>query len=369
MRIVHVITRINVGGTARWLETLIPEQRANGHDVLLLAGDVPASETTDEAFARLGAVRVSTLSQSLSPGPDARAALELRRQIANFEPNIVNSHTFKAGLVARTAAVSLGSQRPALVHTFHGHLLYGYGSATARAFAAAERAASLATDGLIAVGEAVREDLLRAGVGRARPFVSITPGIARRALLDREEARTLLGIPDDRVSVGWMGRLVKVKRPDRAVMAARSVPDTEWIMAGDGPLASDVRSRVPRNVRLIGLANPSLLWSAADIAVCSSDNEGMPYSLVEALASGIPIVTTRAGSAPELVEDGASGFVVEQSAHALAGAVQRLAVDPGLRLTMADAALHRAQELLAPSTMSAAHEELYTQAILHRRAR
>ena len=131
MKVLHVIARVNLGGTARWLETLTAEQVAAGHEVVVATGRVQSGEIEDPNAAAMPLVRLDRLGRAVSPWDDLAALGELRDLIGDLQPDVVNTHTAKAGLLGRAAALSLGMRRPALVHTVHGHLLKGYFSGLA----------------------------------------------------------------------------------------------------------------------------------------------------------------------------------------------------------------------------------------------
>ena len=126
MRIVHIISRFNRGGTATWLNILIPEQRKLGHEVFLLAGYVQENEKEDLGFTNLSGIRIEHLGKKISLISDLQAILEIRKKIKELKPDLVNTHTSKAGMLGRIAAFSLFTKRPTIVHTYHGHILYGY---------------------------------------------------------------------------------------------------------------------------------------------------------------------------------------------------------------------------------------------------
>jgi glycosyltransferase involved in cell wall biosynthesis len=231
---------------------------------------------------------------------------------------------------------------------------------------AAERALACVTDRIVAVGERVRDDLLRAGVGRPEQYEVIAPGVELPAPPPtRAEARRLLGLPPGARVVGFTGRLIRIKRPDRIVELARRLPDAVVVIAGEGSLYPEVAATAPRNLRLLGWRpDVQVVHAACDLAVLTSDNEGMPLSLIEAALCGVPAVTTAVGSAGEVVLDGETGLVVDVDPATFADAVGRLLADDGLRLRMGLAARVRAETEFSVRRMVDAHVHLY-QRILH----
>src|SRR5262249_5763497 len=174
---------------------------------------------------------------------DLRALAELTAEMRRFRPHIVHTHTAKAGTLGRLAAAA--ARVPGRVHTFHGHLLKGYfPPRTVRLIRAAEGMLARHTDQLIAVGDRVRDDLLAARIGRIWQYTVVPPGTSLGPLPASRVARKELGLPADGKVVAYVGRLTRIKRPDRLVAAARAViaavPDTVFAICGDGELAAEL---------------------------------------------------------------------------------------------------------------------------------
>ena len=306
------------------------------------------------------------LGRAPRPLDDARALVQLNTAIRHFRPHIVHTHKAKAGMLGRSAAWV--NRVPATVHTFHGHLLHGYFSpAKTRAVVAVERGLARPTTALVAVGDRVRDELLTAGIGRRRQYTVVAPGVELGPLPDPASARQNLGLPSVGPIVMFVGRLTAVKRPQRfvemAIAIAASHPDACFAIAGDGELVDEIRARArPLGRRMVFLGwrgDVETVYSASDVVVLTSDNEGMPVSLIEAAASGTPAVTTRVGSAPEVVADGVTGFVTDKDASALAVAVARLLDDSTLRASMARAASERAREKFGAERLASDVATLY----------
>jgi glycosyltransferase involved in cell wall biosynthesis len=368
VKVLHVIARVNLGGTARWLETLTAEQLAAGDEVLVATGRVQGDEVEDPNAVLMPLVRLDRLGRAVSVLDDAWAVRELRDLIADLQPDVVNTHTAKAGLVGRAAALSLGRSRPTLVHTVHGHLLTGYFSAAAvRGISASERLMASASDLVLAAGKKVRDDLVAAGIVPADKAMVMRPGVRDFALSPVAVARESLGVDagflGEGTVAGWLARVVRVKRPDRLVGAALRTPAVRYLVGGDGALRAGLEERAPANMTSVGWADPATFWSACDLAVLTSDNEAMPYSLVEAALAGLAAVTTNAGSASEVVVDGVTGLVVEKAAGAVAEGVAALAADAAMRSAMGAAARARALVEFSPQRMYAEHVAAYEQAM------
>ncbi len=219
----------------------------------------------------------------------------------------------------------------------------------------------------MAVGTQVRDDLLQARVGRQEQYVVVPPGTGFPSIPDRAEARRRLEVPQDAPVVSFVGRLTGVKRPERfvdaAIRLASARPDTHFLVAGDGELLESLRERarpLADRIRFLGwCSDMAELLAASDVVMLTSDNEGMPVSLIEAAAVGVPAVTTRVGSAPEVVLDGVTGFVTETDVSALAAATGRLLDDGELRARQGTAARTRAAECFGASRLVSDIAELY----------
>ncbi len=340
IRVLRVIARMNVGGPALQVTALTEGLDPSRFEQRLLVGTVGDDEADylELRAPHLTAERVRGLGSSPNPIGDVLALNAIRRAIKEHRPHIVHTHTAKAGVLGRTAAML--THAPIRVHTFHGHLLHGYFSPLkTRAVVSVERAFARRTTRLVAVGANVRDELLAARIGRPDQYTVVPPGIELPPAPSREEARAQLGLPADAPVVAYVARLTNVKRPDRfadmADRVAAALPATIFVIAGEGALLHDLRERVHGlgdHARFLGWRRDvETLYAAADAVVLTSDNEGMPVSLIEAASVGCPAVTTRVGSAHEVVLDGKTGFVVDVDAGALAGGVLRVLEDPSLR--------------------------------------
>ena len=352
MRTLHVIARMNLGGTARYVGRLV----AHDSDALLATGYVQGAEKEDDVTQNLKIVRVPHMGRKISPINDFRAYFELRKIVKDFNPEIVHSHTFKAGLLAR-----LVPGKFARVHTFHGHLFEDQSFSSFDTFLItwAERFLARRCDVLISVGKRVGEELRAVGVGPKKKWLSIPPGVDALAKMDKSEARKVLGLPNDGVIIGWMARVTSVKNPFLALEVAVQLPETLFVIAGGGDLLSAVSASAPPNVKVIGWADASAMWSAVDMVLSTSDNEGMPIALIEAQLMGLPVVATDVGSNEEVIENGYTGFVVAKDRDLLVTALMQLINDRRLREAMGASARERSSQHFSVDGMLVSHDELY----------
>ena len=363
----RIIARMNVGGPALQAVTLMRGLPADHFEQRLYTGFVGPDEADyiDLRAPGLPVYRVPALGRRIGVAADARALAALTAEMRRFRPHIVHTHTAKAGTLGRAAAIV--ARVPGRVHTFHGHLLRGYFPPPAtRLVARSERLLARHTDRLIAVGAQVRDDLLTAGIGRPAQYDVVAPGTRLGELPDRLAARRALDLPQDVPVVAYVGRLTRIKRPDRLIAVAReviqTVPDAHFVVCGHGDLAAEVAGATDlgRSLRLLGWrADVETVYAAADLILLTSDNEGMPVSLIEAGLAGLPAVATAVGSVAEVVEDGRTGLLAPCDAGHLARSVIRLLGDEALRHRLGASAAVRCRERFGPERLVSNVQRVY----------
>jgi glycosyltransferase involved in cell wall biosynthesis len=380
VRIMRVIARLNMGGPALHVSYLTAGLKERGYATTLVAGSLARGEES-MAFVADGlgvqVISIAELHREISPVRDALAVLRLARLIRLQRPQILHTHTAKAGAIGRLAALLAGDARPPIiVHTFHGHVLRGYfGPWRTLFFRLLERWLAKVATVLIAVSPEVRDDLIALGVAPAEKFVVIRLGIELEQRVDpgqdgRLETRRMLGIPPDRFVVGWIGRMTGVKRTDDVLLALKHLRELEvdaaLCMVGDGPDREHVEQRaselgIVRYCFFLGYQEEVAPYYAVfDAMVLPSGNEGTPVSAIEALASGRPVVATRVGGVPDVVRDGQDGFLVESGdVEQLAERLAQLARDPELRDQMGRAGRARVLPRYAVARLVDDVDDLY----------
>lgn len=368
IRVLRVIARMNVGGPAWQSSVLTRGLPQHGIETRLLVGRVGSQEEDFLTLREpdLPATEVRGLGRSVRFGDDIRAFFALIHEIRRFRPHVVHTHTAKAGVLGRLAAIVC--RVPFRVHTFHGHVLHGYFPVpVAWIIRVTERLLARWTSVLVSVGDRVQDELMAAGIGRSRRWVAIAPGVAPPREVTREDARHRMGVDVDVPVLLFVGRVTSVKRVDRLLQAVRLVvdrlPDVTLVVAGAGDALEEIRRQagvLGDSVRFLGWCpDVDLLYAGSDLVVIASDNEGMPVTLIEAAMAGVPGVTTDVGSASEVVEDGVTGLVVAPDHRCLAEAVIDLLEDPERRRTMGLAAHRRAVERFGSDRLVADHVDLY----------
>ena len=369
IRVMRIIARMNVGGPAVQVSGLMRGFNSNEFEHRLYTGFCATDEADylDSVATDIKAMRIDGLGRRVSLRGDIRAFLSLVKAIREFKPNIIHTHTAKAGFLGRLASL-VSLQKSVRVHTFHGHLLNGYfGTFKRMLVVIAEKALAFATQQLLAVGNKVRQDLLEAGIGSKEKFGLMPPGLAIGNLPSKNDALTFFGLNNQRLQCALIGRVTQIKRPDRFLDVVSEIKkrniSLDFFIAGDGELLEACRERIIAEdlpVKVLGWqSNIEKVLSAADIVVLTSDNEGTPLSLIQAGMAGLSVVSTNVGSVPEVVLDNATGLITSLDVQEIADALEKLFTDKALRERLG----HTAQEFTLANfgvqRLVHDHEELY----------
>ena len=357
MRVLHVIARLNVGGTARYITQLANELPKHGIETFVATGFVQGAEREDESAQSIYLIRIKSMGRSINPIKDPFARKQLDKIIAEVKPDIIHTHTFKAGYVIR-----MKKQSVPVIHTFHGHLLDDpeFSGFKSKIIVGLERKLAKKSTKLVTVGRRVAEELLEQNIGQRNQFVNIPPGVVAIDVTPKQQALKNLNLEDNGTPiVGWIARVTGVKNPMRALEVADALPDTRFVMAGGGDLLEQVKATTPANVTVLGWAQASDLFGAADIILSTSENEGMPVALIEAQLAGKPVVATDVGSVSEVILNHETGIITNKNAGSIASAVESLVIDKTTREEMGRLAIARAQALFSVDRMINAHIELY----------
>ena len=358
MRVLHVIARLNVGGTARYITQLANELPKHGIETFVATGFVQGGEVEDPSAASIDVIRIPALGRSINPIKDHLARKQLEKIIAEIKPDIIHTHTFKAGYVIR-----MKNQPVPVIHTFHGHLLDDpeFSGFKSKIIIGVERKLAKSSMRLVTVGRRVADELLEQRIGHRAQYVNIPPGVIALNVTPRTQALANLNLEDKgKPIVGWIARVTGVKNPMRALEVANVLPDTQFVMAGGGDLLEDIKAAAPSNVSVIGWADAGDLFGASDIILSTSENEGMPVALIEAQLAGKPVVATDVGSVSEVILNHETGIVTNKNAGSIALALESLTLDKAKRDEMGRQAVARAQTLFSVNRMINAHIELYS---------
>lgn len=367
---------MNVGGPARQVIELARGLRRFGYETTVATGEPHPWEGDLREDAEALGVRVVTipgLGPRIRPAGDARAFAHLTRWLRREKPAIVHTHTAKGGALGRAAARAAGV--PIVVHTFHGTVFDDYfGPFASRLIASTERWLARTTDRIVAVSHATADEVEAIGIDKEKlrviePVIDLAPFLAlggRSGHLRQRFGSFACG-----ALIGWIGRFVPVKDPERfvqmAAILAAARADLGFVMVGAGPLEPRVRREVesrglaPRFVITGFERSMAPVYADLDFLVSSSRREGMQVALLEAMAAGVLPVATSVGGAPELIADRRSGFLVPSAApEALAEAVRGALELPAAELaTLRTVARVRARERFGAARGLERHAETY----------
>jgi glycosyltransferase involved in cell wall biosynthesis len=374
VKVVQIIARMNVGGPAVIVADLMRSIDSSKVEQVLITGycDSDEADYLETVATDIMATRIAGLGRSVSLVADIRAFFALVAMIKKIAPDVIHTHTAKAGVLGRLAAI-LAGRSAKRVHTFHGHLLHGYFSGwKVKLVITIEKFLAKRTDVLVAVGNQVKEDLLAAGIGKDDQYRVFYPGLVEPAKVSKEVARKQFAMEADGIYVAYVGRMTGIKRPDRLLNTAAEIKarnlSVKFIVAGEGDLFEATKRDSERRdlpVEFLGWRKDiGALFAASDIAILTSDNEGIPLTLIQAAQACLPIVATDVGSISDIVVHEVNGYLVDSEPAALADALQTLAIDPVLRQIMGDAGRERTSRYFSLEKMCADHTELYQ--LLHR---
>lgn len=339
IRILRVIARLNIGGPAIHVALLTQRFGPPDYESLLVCGNIDEAEGDMAYFARERGVEpviVPALGRSLNPLGDLRTIWTLYRLMRQYKPDVVHTHTAKAGFTGRVAAWLAGV--PVIVHTFHGHVFRGYFSPRkTQMFLTLERLTARMSDAVITLTEALKGEIADEFRVTSRAHVVVLPlGFDLSPFLNAQRRngafRRRWGVAEDALLIGIVGRMVPVKNHALFLEAAAKVrqarPDARFALVGDGELRAEIEAQVDA----LGLRDAVIftgwqrdlaeVYADLDTLVISSVNEGTPVSVIEALATGCAVVTTAVGGLPDLLEGGKLGALVPSGeADALAAAL------------------------------------------------
>ena len=356
--ILHVITRLDRGGSADVVLDLAARLREHGMRVGIVYGvtDDPVSDPGEYGRTHdMPMFHVPSLVRNISPLRDVETLFRLRRIIRRFKPDIVHTHTSKAGVLGRIATWSTGVR--GIVHTPHGHIFYGYFSpAVTNIFILLERLAARITGRITLLTEESEHDHLSRGIGTPELFQVIHSGldVERFASGNRSTLARITGWGYAPI-IGWAGRLTAIKDCRTFIEAAAFIrsrhPECRFFIAGDGEQREELTGLTTRlnlgSALMFGgnRADMPDIMAGFSVFVLTSRNEGFGRVLVEAMAAGVPVVATNVGGVPGVVEDGSSGILVPPGdPRAVADAVCMMLDNPSLRETLSRNGRQRAAQ-------------------------
>ena len=356
MRVLHVIARLNVGGTARYITRLAEELPKFEIETFVATGFVKGAELEDPSAKNLKVIRIPSLGRQFNPIKDHFAFKQLLKVVKEVKPDVLHTHTFKAGYIGRIKTREINKaagKQVRFVHTFHGHLFDDpeFSGLKSSIITSLERRFAKRTDAIITVGAQVGKELLERKIGQPKQFTNIPPGV--------EALKLPKAKPRTKVTIGWIARVTGVKNPLRALEIAKLLPDAQFLIAGGGDLLEQVKAQAPKNTKVLGWTDAAKLFAASDIILSTSENEGMPIALIEAQLASKPVVATNVGGVAEVVINSKTGFVTKKNTQDLAKALEKLIASKALRTAQGKAAKAHATKAFSVEKMISAHVSLY----------
>lgn len=374
IRILRIIARLNIGGPAIQAATLSARLSDGCYQTLLICGNVGPGEGDMSYLALSEGIKpevVPSFGRDISPLDDLQALRDLRKIIRDFKPHIIHTHTAKAGTLGRLAGMNLKSlcgsrNRIRFVHTFHGHVFKGYfGSKKTGLFVQIERFLARFTDRIVVISPLQFEDIsVKYRIAHPQKVRLIPLGFDLASFRDvcrqRKEARKELVRCNagSNLVVGLIGRLTRIKNHRMLLDAIKILkdgghgPSFRFLVVGDGEMRGELE-QYARELKISDLVvftgwhkDMPKIYGTMDAAVLTSNNEGTPVSLIEAMAAGIPVVATAVGGVPDLVGK------IEEKKFGYHVAERGILVDPGDSTALADALLFLLKSTAASERMT-----------------
>ncbi len=385
MKIVHIITRLILGGAQE--NTLITCKllAERGHDVTLITG--PAIGPEGELFnqtknEKYNVIVVPKMIRAICPLYDTISYFQIKRLLGRLKPDIVHTHSAKAGILGRFAAHRLKGKWqeniPAVVHTIHGLAFHPYQNRWLNKFyIAVEKSAAKRTEFFISVADAMTEQTLTAGIGEKEKYVTAYSAIEEDDFLkpipqeERKSFRLKYGIPEDTIILVTIARLFMLKGHKYIIESARQLSkqfeNAVWLFVGDGNLADHFKEQVRQfdldeKIKFTGLLPPSqipLAIQSSDILVHCSLREGLARTLPQAMLCGKPAISFDVDGAKEVVNEDTGRLIEPKSVEQLTTACAELVKDKDLRDKLGRTGRESVKEKFAPETMVDTIEAVY----------
>ena len=374
IKVLRIITRMNIGGPAVQVSGLMQGMDKEVFNQELVTGRCLDNEVDylESKLPKLKVTRIETLSRRVSMFSDISTLLFLIKKIREFKPDIIHTHLAKAGVIGRVASL-LSGHKTIRIHTYHGHLLTGYFTGYKLALLIfVEKFLAKVTHHLVAVGEKVKEDLIEVGIGSRAKFSVVNPGVQIQPLPDRQKVLTKLDLDQEIIYCAFIGRLTKIKRPDRMLEVASELKNRNinihFIVAGGGELLAESKNiALKQNLPVTFLGwqeDIEEVLAISDLVLLTSDNEGTPIALIQAGMAGIASVSTNAGSIAEVLVNDQTGLITDFSVKNIADALEKLASNSQLRKQYGQAASQFCLGKFHTEIMISNYSKLYKQLIL-----
>lgn len=384
MKVVHIITRLILGGAQENTLISCEELARRGHEVTLITGPPlgPEGHLLEWAHSLpIDIIVVDSLRREIHPLRDLRSYLEIRKHLRRLRPDVVHTHSAKAGILGRIAAWGLKGKkrgRPFVIHTIHGLAFHPYQSARVNQFyIAVEKFTAARTDAFISVADTMTEKALAAGIGTPEMYTTAYSAIQEEQYLQSfsmqqlKDFRRRYGINEQAIVLVTIARLTELKGHEFIIESARRLaPKHEnctWLFVGDGKFTQDIKEDIHLadlgyRFRFTGLLSPGqipLALHASDILVHCSLREGLARVLPQAMLAAKPVVSFDIDGAKEVVNE-KTGFLIEPgNIDELTEACRELIESPSLRDRLGRAGRESVLTKFAPETMTDVIESVY----------
>lgn len=356
MKVLHIITRLDKGGSADVFLDLAAGLKGMGHDVFMAVGPTLEPQTDINTFSEKTGIPhydVPSLRRSCLPFTDCLALFEILKIIRKVKPDVLHTHSSKAGFIGRIAGRIAGVK--VTVHMPHGHVFYGYfSSVTARLFVFLEKIAALFTDKILTLTEIEKKDYIREKISDDNRIVTIVCGIdIERYASSTRTVRDEFGISPDQPVIGWVGRIEPVKGCEHFLRACqlikKEMPEARFLLVGEGALKGEMEEladslEIGREVTFAGYRTdmPEIM-NSIDLLLHTPLNEGLGRVLLEAMTCEKPVVAADVGGIPEIIEHGIQGLLVPAGDHvSMAEESLKILKDPELAKRLGSAGREKA---------------------------
>ena len=379
MKIIHIITRLILGGAQENTLITCKMLAQRGHNVTLITG--PALGPEGELFQqtknqKYKTIVIDSLRRQINPFHDIPAYSAIKKHLKEIQPDIVHTHSAKAGILGRFAAHSLGNTK--VVHTIHGLAFHPYQSEKLNKFyIAIEKSAAKKTDAFISVADAMTNQALAAGIGRGEQFTTAYSAIEEDDFLQpisenlRRTFRLKYGISEDAVVLVTIARLFMLKGHDYIIESAKRLSkqyeNAVWLFVGDGNLSEHYKKQVRSlgladRIKFTGLLPPHqipMAIASSDILVHCSLREGLARTLPQAMLCAKPAVSFDVDGAKEVVNENTGRLIEPKNVEQLINACAELIKNKNLRKKLGTAGRESVKEKFAPNTMVNTIESVY----------
>ena len=370
IKVLRVIARMNVGGPAFLIKELMSGIDQEQFDQILVYGVCEGDEVEIEGVKNLGrTIKIKDLRRSLGIQADLKALKAIKNVIRSEKPDVIDTHTFKAGFLVRFIYLFSFKRNTKIIHHYHGHLLSGYfRPRTLTIYKIIERILAVKANVLVTDGLSITNELVANGIAPIEKFRQITPGVAFPAGVLVSSKLSDFESSAGKVVIAFIGRLVPIKRPDRFLevvkVLSKNRTDCEFYMYGEGELRESIKARISREdlpVKLMPFEkNIFQILKNVDLLVMTSDNEGTPLTVMEASYAGVPCFGTNVGSMGDIVENGINGYLVNPDVSSLITGLNNLLDDRSTLARLQLTASKYADKNFNVRRYVEAHQELYS---------